>query len=179
MAGVRSIRDNRRSPMPNPSTSESDSPPSATRLHVVLVEPEIAGNTGAIGRSCVAVGAMLWLVRPLGFLIDDRRIRRAGLDYWPHLQFRVVDSLDEVAESLGHDRFWLFSTKAANRYVDVSYQAGDALVFGPESRGLSSSCLSNHPERAVRIPIRAEARSLNLSSAAAIGLYEAVRQIEA
>ena len=164
--------------MPNPLLSESDSLPSAIRLHVVLVEPEIAGNTGAIGRSCVAVGAMLWMVRPLGFVLDDRRIRRAGLDYWPHLHFRVVDALDEVAESIGHDRFWFFSTKAVQSYFDVSYRAGDALVFGPESRGLPSSCLSDRPEQVVRIPIRPEARSLNLSSAAAVGLYEAVRQIE-
>lgn len=150
----------------------------AARLHVVLVEPEIAANTGAIGRTCVAVGAMLWLVRPLGFHLDDRHRRRAGLDYWPHLTWRAVDHLDEVVAELGRDRLWSFSTKANQRYTAVTYRPGDALVFGPESRGLPASWLAARPGRAVRIPIRPEARSLNLSNAVAIGVYEAVRQLE-
>jgi tRNA (cytidine/uridine-2'-O-)-methyltransferase len=149
------------------------------RLHVILVEPEIAANTGSIGRTCVAAGAMLWLVRPLGFHLDDRSLRRAALDYWPHLDWRVVDGLDEVVSALGRDRLWSFSTKAARAYTDVSYRPGDALVFGPESRGLATSWLSERPDRAVRIPIRPEARSLNLANAVAIGLFEAVRQIAA
>jgi tRNA (cytidine/uridine-2'-O-)-methyltransferase len=148
-------------------------------LHVVLVEPEIAANTGSIGRTCVAAGAMLWLVRPLGFRLDDRSLRRAGLDYWPHLSWRVVDSLDEVVSVLGRDRLWSFSTKATGVYTDVSYQRGDALVFGPESRGLPASWLHARPDRAVRIPIRPEARSLNLANAVAIALFEAVRQLSA
>lgn len=146
-------------------------------LHVVLVEPEIAANTGAIGRTCVAAGAMLWLVRPLGFHLDDRHRRRAGLDYWPHLRWKAVDHLDEVAEEIGRDRMWYFSTKAAMIYTGASYRIGDALVFGPESRGLPARLIAENPGRSVRIPIRAEARSLNLANAAAIGLYEAVRQI--
>ena len=145
-------------------------------LHVVLVEPEIAANTGSIGRTCVAAGAMLWLVRPLGFHLDDRYLRRAGLDYWPHLSWRVVDGLDEVISALGRDRLWSFSTKATRVYTDVSYRPGEALVFGPESRGLPASWLSERPDRAVRIPIRPEARSLNLANAVAIGLFEAMRQ---
>ena len=152
-----------------------DAPPA--RLHVVLVEPEIAANTGAIGRTCVAAGAMLWLVRPLGFHLDDRHRRRAGLDYWPLLRWRAVDGLDEVAAALAPGRLWLFSTKASRPYTDAAYCAGDALVFGPESRGLPEPLLASHPERAVRIPIRPEARSLNLANAAAIALFEAVRQI--
>jgi tRNA (cytidine/uridine-2'-O-)-methyltransferase len=150
--------------------------PGGPRLHVVLVEPEIAANAGAIGRTCVAAGAMLWLVRPLGFHLDDRHRRRAGLDYWEHLSWRVVDHLDEVASELGHDRLWLFSTKANQPYTKVCYQSGDALVFGPESRGLPPS-FTARPDRAVRIPIRPEARSLNLSNAVAVAAFEAVRQI--
>lgn len=145
-------------------------------LHVVLVEPEIAGNTGAIGRTCVAAGARLWLVRPLGFVLDHRRIRRAGLDYWEHLDLQVVDSIDEVAAAVGADRLWYFSTKAVSSYVDVAYRPGDALVFGAESRGLPPRLLDDNPDRSVRIPIRPEARSLNLANSVAIGLYEAVRQ---
>ncbi len=149
------------------------------RFHVILVEPEIAGNVGAIGRTCVAAGAMLWLVRPLGFLVTDRHIKRAGLDYWPHLDWRVVDHLDEVAEALGRDRLWLFSTRGSTSYVDARFAPGDGLVFGPESRGLPASMLNARPGRSLRIPIRPEARSLNLSNSVAIALFEAARQHEA
>jgi tRNA (cytidine/uridine-2'-O-)-methyltransferase len=148
------------------------------KLHLVLVEPEIAANTGSIGRTCVAAGAMLWLVRPLGFRLDDRYLRRAGLDYWPHLNYRVVDGLDEVVTALGRDRLWSFSTKAKRVYTDVRYQPGDALVFGPESRGLPAHWLDDRPDRALRIPIRPEARSLNLANAVAIAVFEAVRQVD-
>src|SRR5437763_12496905 len=101
---------------------------SPVRLHLVLVEPEIAANTGAIGRTCVAAGAMLWLVRPLGFHLDDRQRRRAGLDYWEHLRWRVVDRIEDVVDELGLDRLWSFSTKARRPYTDVDYRVGDALV---------------------------------------------------
>jgi tRNA (cytidine/uridine-2'-O-)-methyltransferase len=163
--------------------NSSDEPPppgsGAPRLHVVLVEPEIAANAGAIGRTCVAAGAMLWLVRPLGFHLDDRHRRRAGLDYWEHLHWRGVDQLDEVVASLGPERLWSFSTKARRPYTEVSYRPGDALVFGPESRGLPDRWIAAQAEadRLVRIPIRPEARSLNLANAAAIALFEAVRQV--
>jgi tRNA (cytidine/uridine-2'-O-)-methyltransferase len=153
--------------------------PGPGRLHVILVEPEIAPNVGAVGRTCVAVGAFLWLVRPLGFLVDDRKIRRAGLDYWEHLEWRVVDRIDEVVEALGRDRLWSFSTRAALPYTEAAYRPGDGLVFGPESRGLSTAWLASRADRAVRIPIRPEARSLNLSNAVAVGLFEAVRQAAA
>jgi tRNA (cytidine/uridine-2'-O-)-methyltransferase len=146
-------------------------------MHVVLFEPEIAANAGSIGRTCVAAGAMLWLIRPLGFHLDDRSLRRAALDYWPHLTWRAVDGLDEVVAALGRDHLWSFSTRASRLYTDVRYQAGDALVFGPESRGLPAPWLNERPDRAVRIPIRPEARSLNLANAVAIALFEAVRQI--
>src|SRR5262249_30383127 len=151
--------------------------PIAPRFHVILVEPEIAANTGAIGRTCVATGAMLWLVRPLGFHLDDRHRRRAGLDYWEHVSWRVVNTVDEVAETVGRDRLWLFTTKATAPYTGVAYREGDGLVFGPESRGLPDSWLSSCPNRLVRIPIRPEARSLNLANAAAVAMFEVIRQI--
>lgn len=146
-------------------------------LHVVLFEPEIAANTGAIGRTCVAAGARLWLVRPLGFHLEDRHLRRAGLDYWEHLDLCVVDELGEVAESLGRNRLWSFSTKADLLYTEAVFQPGDAFVFGPESRGLPGSWLEECPDHSLRIPILPEARSLNLASAVAIALFEGIRQI--
>jgi len=153
--------------------------PDEPRIHVILCEPEIAGNTGAIGRTCVALGAKLWLVRPLGFQMTDRHIKRAGLDYWPHLDWKVVDHLDEVAEALGIDRLWSFTTKAEAVYTSAPFSIGDGLVFGPESRGLSPAWLARRPDRSVRIPIRPEARSLNLSTSVAIGLAEAIRRSSA
>ncbi len=164
-------------PCPTDATTGSGGP----RLHVVLVEPEIAANVGAIGRTCVAAGAMLWLVRPLGFHIDDRHRRRAGLDYWELLSWRVVDRIDEVAAAVGAGRLWSFSTKGRRLYTAVAYAPGDALVFGAESRGLPGHWLatSEAAGRLLRIPIRPEARSLNLANAVAIGLFEAVRQVDA
>jgi tRNA (cytidine/uridine-2'-O-)-methyltransferase len=156
-----------------------DAGPHGALLHVVLVEPEIAANAGAIGRTCVAAGAKLWLVRPLGFHVDDRHRRRAGLDYWEHLDVQVADKLDDVAAALGPDRLWSFSTKGQRAYTDAAYRSGDALVFGPESRGLSPRWIAAaaRNDRLLRIPIRPEARSLNLAGAVAIGLFEALRQI--
>lgn len=155
----------------------AQAPAGLPRLHVVLFEPEIASNTGAIGRTCVAAGAWLWLVRPLGFHLDDRHLRRAGLDYWDHLDLNIVNHLEEAAESLGRDRLWSFSTSASLLYTEAVFQPGDALVFGPESRGLPRSWLADRPDRTLRIPIRPEARSLNLANAVAIALYEVLRQI--
>jgi tRNA (cytidine/uridine-2'-O-)-methyltransferase len=146
-------------------------------LNVVLVEPEIAANTGAIGRTCVAAGATLWLVRPLGFHLDDRHLKRAALDYWQHLDLQVADSLADAAAALGHDRLWSFSTKANLLYTEAVFRPGDALVFGPESRGLPTAWLAERPERALRIPVRPEARSLNLACAVAIAVYEGLRQL--
>ncbi|QDV32636.1 tRNA (cytidine(34)-2'-O)-methyltransferase [Tautonia plasticadhaerens] len=164
--------------MPTPSVPEPAGPP--PRLHVVLYQPEIAANVGAVGRTCVAIGAMLWLVRPLGFLIGDRQLKRAGLDYWEHLRWRVVDDLEEMAGCVGPDRCcWAFSTRAERAFTEAQYREGDALVFGPESRGLPGRLVEDRPDRAVRIPIRAEARSLNLSVSVAVGAFEAIRQIEA
>ena len=158
--------------------AESSVTTGSPKLHVVLVEPEIALNTGSIGRTCVAAGAMLWLVRPLGFHLDDRHLRRAGLDYWEHLSWQVVDRVDDVVAALGRDRIWSFSTKATRVYTDARYRSGDALVFGPESRGLPEHWLKGCAERALRIPIRPAARSLNVANAVAVAVFEAVRQLE-
>jgi tRNA (cytidine/uridine-2'-O-)-methyltransferase len=146
-------------------------------LHVVLFQPEIAANVGAIGRTCVAVGAKLWLVRPLGFHLTDRHRRRAGLDYWDSLDWKALDSLEEVEAELGVERLWLMTTRARRLYSEVAYRPGDGLVFGPESRGLPDRLLAEREARAIRIPMRATARSLNLACAVAAAAYEARRQI--
>jgi tRNA (cytidine/uridine-2'-O-)-methyltransferase len=146
-------------------------------LNVILVEPEIAANTGSIGRTCVAAGATLYLIRPLGFHLDDRHLRRAGLDYWDHLDLRVVNSLGEAELGLKGGRLWYFSTKAKRSYTEAAFAPGDGLVFGPETRGLPKRWLSEAPDRALLIPIRPEARSLNLANAVAIAVFEALRQI--
>lgn len=148
-------------------------------LNVVLHQPEIAENTGAVGRTCVAVGAKLWLVRPLGFRIEERRVRRAGLDYWQHLQWEAVDDWSALLARLGPEpRLWLFTKTASRPYTEARFQDGDVLVFGSESRGLPPNLLAGHAERLLRIPMRPEARSLNLSVSVAVGLYEAVRQTQ-
>lgn len=147
------------------------------RLHVVLHQPEIPYNTGSVGRTCVAVGAKLWLVRPLGFRVDDYYLRRAGLDYWEHLEWQVVDSWDEVLSALPGARRWLFTKKAERLYLDARFQPADAFVFGSESSGLPDSVLDAQPaDSRLRIPTRAEVRSLNLSNAVAVASYEALRQ---
>ena len=145
-------------------------------LHVVLYEPEIAYNTGSVGRTCVALGAKLWLVRPLGFQINDRQLKRAGLDYWVHLEWEVVDDWDDLLAKLPSQRLWLFTKRGDRGYLDADYQPGDALVFGSESAGLPDSLVSAAEGRRLRIPIRPEVRSLNLSVSVAIAGFEACRQ---
>lgn len=149
------------------------------KLHVVLYQPEIPANTGAVGRTCVAVGAKLWLVRPLGFQINDRQLKRAGLDYWQHLQWQTVDDWEALLRQLpqASDHAWFFSKTAGRAYTNPAFAAGDVLVFGSETAGLPPSFLAQQPERALRIPIRPEVRSLNLSVSVGIAVYEAVRQI--
>jgi tRNA (cytidine/uridine-2'-O-)-methyltransferase len=147
------------------------------RLHVVLHQPEIPYNTGSVGRTCVAVGAKLWLVRPLGFRVDDYYLRRAGLDYWEHLEWQVVDNWDELQSALPAGRRWLFTKKAERSYLDARFEPADVLVFGSESSGLPDSLLDAHPpDSRLRIPTRPEVRSLNLSNAVAVASYEALRQ---
>lgn len=147
-------------------------------LNVVLFQPEIPYNTGSVGRTCVAAGAKLWLVRPLGFRVDDYYLRRAGLDYWEHLEWEVVDDWTALHARLPVERGYYFTKTATRTYTEVAYRPADVLIFGSESQGLPPSLLSEHRERAVRVPIRPEARSLNLSNTVAIAVFEARRQWE-
>ncbi len=146
-------------------------------LNVVLYQPEIPQNTGNIGRTCVAVGAKLWLVRPLGFRMDSHHLRRAGLDYWQHLDFQIVKDWREARDCLRGRNCWYFSKNGAVPYTEVSYGHSDVLVFGSETQGLPPSLLECESARVLRIPTRPQVRSLNLASAVAVGLYEAMRQI--
>jgi tRNA (cytidine/uridine-2'-O-)-methyltransferase len=152
-------------------------------LHVVLYQPEIPPNTGNIGRSCVAVGAKLWLVKPLGFQINEKQLRRAGLDYWPHLEWEAVENWEvlatRLAEPLAHSRAWFFTKTASRLYTTASYSKGDMLVFGSEASGLPAELLTQYSGQALRVPMRSQVRSLNLSATAALVMYEAVRQIGA
>ena len=152
-------------------------PPYEPVLHVVLHEPAIPPNTGNIGRTCVAIAAKLWLVRPLGFDLSEKQLRRAGLDYWPHLNWQVVENWAELMEHLGEKRRWLFTKTASQSYADVKYNRGDCLVFGSETSGLPPELMQEHPGQTLRIPMREQVRSLNLSASAAVAMYEAMRQI--
>lgn len=147
-------------------------------LNVILFEPEIAANTGAIGRSCLALGVRLWLVRPLGFRLDEKNLRRSGLDYWQDVDVHVVDDYATALAQCCTTRIWLMTTKGSAAHWDADFKTGDALVFGPESRGLPAWLLETEPaDRRLRIPMRPEARSLNLANAATVAIYEAARQI--
>ncbi len=146
-------------------------------FHVVLYQPEIPPNTGNIIRLCANTGSGLHLVRPLGFELDDKRLRRAGLDYREFAEVREYDDITECLASLHATRWFAFSTRGRQRYDSVSYRAGDVFVFGPETRGLPQDMLDAlPPERRLRLPMRAEQRSLNLSNAVAVVVYEAWRQ---
>jgi len=145
-------------------------------FHVVLYQPDIPQNTGNIGRSCVAVGAKLWLVRPLGFKLDDRYLKRAGMDYWQHLDWEVVDDWTTLAQKLAGRPMWLF-TKHARRLVwDAEFSRGDVFVFGSESRGLPESLRSEQARQCLKFPMREQVRSLNLASTVNAVIYEGVRQ---
>lgn len=146
-------------------------------LHVVLYEPEIPQNTGNIGRSCVAVGAKLWLVRPLGFRLEDRYLKRAGMDYWEHLDWEVVDDWNALQRKLEGHRFWFFTKHATTAPWEVQYRQSDVLVFGSESRGLPERIRTEHLATCVRFPMREQVRSLNLASTANAAMYEVVRQL--
>ena len=148
-------------------------------LHIVLHEPEIPPNAGNVGRTCVAIGAKMWLVRPLGFKLDDYYLRRAGLDYWDELEWEVADSWDDLVARLGRAGLaptWLLEVDGPRSYTDVRYARGDVLVFGRESTGLPRELLAAHPEKHLSIPSRPQVRSLNLANCAALVAYEAVRQ---
>jgi tRNA (cytidine/uridine-2'-O-)-methyltransferase len=141
-----------------------------------MVEPEIAGNTGNVARTCAATGARLHLVKPLGFSVDDRHLKRAGLDYWNLLDITYYDSLDEFFEKTKGGKYYCFSTKALHRHTDASYEDNCYLLFGKETRGLPEHVLMRFPDTTVRIPMVEDARSLNLSNSVAIAAYEVLRQ---
>jgi tRNA (cytidine/uridine-2'-O-)-methyltransferase len=146
-------------------------------LHVVLVEPEIPPNTGNIGRLCLAADAHLHLVEPLGFSLDDKALRRAGLDYWPEVRVTVWPSLDALQAAHPAARWWYLTTKSRRSYWDAAFSDGDFLVFGRETRGLPEPLLAANPGHTLTIPMAENARSLNLATATGIVLYEALRQI--
>lgn len=149
----------------------------ARLFNVVLVEPEIPNNTGNIGRTCVATGCGLHLIRPLGFDTSEKACRRAGLDYWPRLEVREHDSWDEYLASATPRRLWLLTTKTTRSLFDVKLEQGDALVFGKETAGLSESLLCRYPTQLVTLPMVASERSLNLATAACTVIYEGIRQL--
>ena len=147
-------------------------------MEIVLVEPEIPGNTGNIARLCAANHMTLHLVEPLGFSIEDKYLKRAGLDYWHLVDVKIHKSLDEVYEQYKDRRFWYATTKAAHAHAEVQYEIGDMLVFGKETKGLPEEIVAANPDTCIRIPMIDEARSLNLSNAVAIIAYEAMRQLD-
>ncbi len=145
-------------------------------FHIVLVEPEIPQNTGNIARTCAVTGAKLHLVRPLGFSVEDKQLKRAGLDYWHELDITYHDSFEELEAAYPDARFFLLSTHATRSYAEVEYRDGDFLVFGKETAGLPEQLLEANRKTCVRIPMKPGIRSLNLSNSAAVILYEVLRQ---
>lgn len=147
-------------------------------LHIVLFQPEIPGNTGNIIRLCANTGVQLHLIRPLGFTLDDSKLKRAGLDYHEWAEMRVHDTLEIFLAEIKPARLFAFTTKGSRPYHDLAVQAGDAFLFGPETRGLPAELLATMPaEQKLRLPMRPESRSLNLSNSVAVVVYEAWRQL--
>lgn len=146
-------------------------------MHIVLVEPEIPGNTGNIARLCAATGASLHLVRPLGFSVDDRYLKRAGLDYWHLVDIHYYDSVEEVLTAYPDAPRFLLTTHAHRSYTRVEYTKDSLLIFGKESAGLPEAFRMAHEDECIRIPMVPEARSLNLANSVSIVLYEALRQV--
>ncbi|HAN40342.1 MAG TPA: tRNA (cytidine(34)-2'-O)-methyltransferase [Candidatus Cloacimonetes bacterium] len=147
-------------------------------MHIVLYQPEIPGNTGNIGRLCVGSGSTLHIIKPCRFLLTDKEIKRAGLDYWPKLKLQMHDSLEELYTQHPESRRFYCTTKCSKNYTDMEYRVGDMFVFGPESSGLPQTILNEHPQSCITIPMHPDIRSFNLSNSVAIILYEAIRQIK-
>ncbi len=145
-------------------------------FNIVLVEPEIPQNTGNIVRTCAVTGSFLHLVKPLGFSIEDRYLKRAGLDYWKSADVRVYENIGEVWEAFPQAQFFYASTKAKQTHAEIQYPEGSFFVFGKETAGLPEKIIYGNYDRAIRIPMREGQRSLNLSNSAAVVLYEALRQ---
>lgn len=154
-------------------------------INIVLMEPEIPYNTGNIGRTCVITGSRLHLIRPYGFQINDKMLKRAGLDYWHKVDVTEHDSIEafyqyvaDVSNGDNSPRIYYATTKGRHRYTDVKYRDGDYIIFGRETAGIPEEILIRHPDDCIRIPMLPEERSLNLSNSAAIILYEALRQLD-
>src|SRR5688572_7625530 len=147
------------------------------QLKLALLQPQIAPNTGNVARLCVATGAELHLVRPLGFVLDDKQLRRSAMDYWPRLRLTVHDDTESFFKHVDPDRTWLFDSEGHIDLWSADFRDGDWLVFGSETRGIDPLLLRRHPERTVRIPQVAGERCLNLSTAAGVALYEALRRV--
>ena len=145
-------------------------------MHIVLVEPEIPGNTGNIARLCAATGTELHLVKPLGFSIDDKQLKRAGLDYWHLLSVHVYENIAEVFAAYPQNRYYYNTTRTRRSYADVKFTSADFIVFGKETAGLPAELLAANPDNCIRIPMIENARSLNLANTVAIVLYDALRQ---
>ncbi|MFN7894103.1 MAG: tRNA (cytidine(34)-2'-O)-methyltransferase [Pirellula sp.] len=146
-------------------------------LNVVLFQPEIPQNTGNIGRTCVALNAKLWIVKPTGFRMDEKQLLRAGLDYWQHLQWEAVDSWEHLLPVMDQNRAWFFTKFATRSYTTIAYQPSDWLVFGSETSGLPESIRTKFEAHCVSLPMIGPVRSLNLAVSVGIGVYEAYRQI--
>ena len=146
------------------------------KINIVLHEPEIPQNTGNIARTCAATGAALHLIRPLGFAIDDRKLKRAGLDYWHQLDITYYDGLDDFYAKNPEAEVYYFSTKAPHLYTQIEYPNPVFIMFGKETKGLPEELLHSNPDRCVRLPMREGLRSLNLSNSVAIAVYEILRQ---
>lgn len=147
-----------------------------TKLNVVLYEPEIPQNTGNIARLCACTDSSLYLVGKIGFSIDSRHVKRAGLDYWDSVNIQRVDTLDELKARFPNSNFYYLTTKSKKLYTDIKYKEDDFLVFGPETRGIPEDILNANPQTSITIPMKKGQRSLNLSNSVAIVVYEAVRQ---
>lgn len=149
-------------------------------LHIVLVEPEIPPNTGNIARTAAATGSVLHLVKPLGFSLDEKSLRRAGLDYWPYVKLEIHESLEDFLEKYGDRRMWLSTTKGEKLYAEADFHDEDMLLFGKETAGLPRDFIESRKDRAIRIPMSKETRlrSFNLSNSANIVLFEALRQLD-
>jgi tRNA (cytidine/uridine-2'-O-)-methyltransferase len=147
------------------------------RLKIALFQPQIAPNTGNVGRLCVATGTELHLVRPMGFVLADHQLKRSAMDYWPRLKLTLHDDNDAFFAALGGTPFWLFSTRTTRSLWDAQFRSNDCLIFGSETLGLPEPLLHAHPDRALRIPQAPDERCLNLSTSAGIALYEALRQL--
>lgn len=145
-------------------------------MNIVLLEPEIPQNTGNIGRTCCATGTKLHLIEPMGFRINEKNLRRAGMDYWENLDVTIYDDFEDFIEKNPGAKIWMATTKAPKRYTDVQFGPDDYVMFGKESAGIPEEILVENQDMAIRIPMNHEIRSLNLSNSVAIVLYEALRQ---